>query len=162
MLSGETTVGKHPVETVAAMANICETTEQYAKFNYITPECALSVPGSIAECVVESSNRLDGKVIVASTISGFTAKLISNLKPNAPILALVPDAKTGRKLAATWGVYPAIVPFFYSTDEVIMNGIQAAKDNFDLGKGDIIIVTGSFPNNGEARPTNLMKIEEIQ
>lgn len=162
MLSGETTVGKHPVETVAAMANICETTEQYAKFNYITPECASSVPGSIAECVVESSNRLNGKVIVASTMSGFTAKLISNLKPNAPILALVPDEKTGRKLGANWGVYPVIVPFFYSTDEVITNGIKAAKENFDLVKGDIIVLTGSFPNNGEARPTNLMKIEEIQ
>ena len=69
---------------------------------------------------------------------------------------------TGRKLGANWGVYPVIVPFFYSTDEVITNGIKAAKENFDLDKGDIIVLTGSFPNNGEARPTNLMKIEEIQ
>ena len=163
MLSGETTVGHHPIETVRAMANICETTEKYAKFNYITAvEHIDTVPGAIAECVVESSNRLNGKVIVAATISGFTAKLISNLKPYAPILALVPDAKTGQKLAAYWGVYPVIVPMFSSTDQVITQGIEAAKQNIELTHGDKIVVTGSFPIAEDARPTNLMKIEEIQ
>lgn len=162
MLSGETTVGSHPIETVAAMANICETTEQYAKFNYVaTKDHVDTVPGAIAECVVESSNRLGGKVIVASTISGFTARLISNLKPNAPILALVPDEATGRKLAANWGVYPVILPICNSTDEVIIEGVKAAKNNIELVAGDKVIITGSFPNNGESRPTNLMKIEEI-
>lgn len=162
MLSGETTVGSHPIETVAAMANICETTEQYAKFNYVaTQDHVDTVPGAIAECVVESSNRLGGKVIVASTISGFTARLISNLKPNAPILALVPDEATGRKLAANWGVYPVILPICNSTDEVIIEGAKAAKNNIELVAGDKVIITGSFPNNGESRPTNLMKIEEI-
>ena len=162
MLSGETTVGSHPIETVAAMANICETTEQYAKFNYVaTQDHVDTVPGAIAECVVESSNRLGGKVIVASTISGFTARLISNLKPNAPILALVPDESTGRKLAANWGVYPVILPICNSTDEVIIEGVKAAKNNIELENGDKVIITGSFPNNGESRPTNLMKIEEI-
>ena len=120
-----------------------------------------TVPGAIAECVVESSNRLGGKVIVASTISGFTARLISNLKPNAPILALVPDESTGRKLAANWGVYPVILPICNSTDEVITEGVKAAKNNIELEAGDKVIITGSFPNNGESRPTNLMKIEEI-
>lgn len=162
MLSGETTVGSHPIETVAAMANICETTEQYAKFNYVaTQDHVDTVPGAIAECVVESSNRLGGKVIVASTISGFTAKLISNLKPNAPILALVPDEETGRRLAANWGVFPVVLPVCNSTDEVIIEGVKAAKNNVELEAGDKVIITGSFPNNGESRPTNLMKIEEI-
>ena len=163
MLSGETTVGQHPVETVAAMANICETTEQYAKFNYIaTQDHVDTVPGAIAECVVESSNRLGGKVIVASTISGFTARLISNLKPNAPILALVPDQKTAYQLACNWGIEPVILPICNSTDEVITKGVEAAKNFMNLTTGDKILVTGSFPNNGESRPTNLMKIEEVE
>ena len=84
MLSGETTVGKHPVETVQAMANICETTEKYAAFDYISiKKQADNVPSAIAECVVESANRLDAKLICAATITGSTARLISNLKPNA-------------------------------------------------------------------------------
>lgn len=162
MLSGETTVGQHPIETVAAMANICETVEQYAKFNYIAnSETVDTIPGAIAECVVESSNRLGGKVICASTISGDTARLISNLKPNAPILALVPDEKTGRRLAANWGVYPVVLPVCNSTDEVITASVKAAKENAGVVAGDRIVITGSFPNTGESRPTNLMKIEEI-
>lgn len=163
MLSGETTVGQHPIETVAAMANICETTEQYAKFNYIAMQEHIdAVPGAIADCVVESAKKLDAKVIVASTMSGFTAKLISNLKPTAPILAMVPDQTVANKLAACWGVEPVIVPICNSTDEVITSGIEAAKNYMNLTPGDKVIITGSFPNVGESRPTNLMKIEEIQ
>lgn len=162
MLSGETTVGKHPVETVAAMANICETTEQYAKFNYIdTQEHVDTIPGAIAECVVESSNRLGAKVVCASTVSGFSAKLISNLKPNAPILALVPDESTGRRLAANWGVYPVVLPLFKSTDEIITEARRAAKEEIQLEVGDRIVVTGNFPYNGESHSTNFMKIDEI-
>lgn len=162
MLSGETTVGKHPVETVAAMANICETTEQYAKFNYVaTQDHVDTIPGAIAECVVESSNRLGGKVICASSISGTTARMISNLKPNAPILALVPDEKAGRRLAANWGVYPVIVDSPASTDQMIMESVRCAKEQMGLTVGDKLVITGSFPNNGESRPTNFMKIEEI-
>ena len=162
MLSGETTVGQHPIETVAAMANICETTEQYAKFNYIaSTEHIDAVPGAIAECVVESAKKLNAKVIVASTMSGFTAKLISNLKPTAPILALVPNEDIANKLAANWGVEPVIVPILNSTDEVITTGVETAKNYMNLTSGDKIIITGSFPNVGASRPTNLMKIEEI-
>ena len=79
MLSGETTVGKHPVETVAAMAKICEVTEQYAEFDYISDIAKVkTVSAAIAESVVESSNRLGAKLICAATMSGSTAKLISN------------------------------------------------------------------------------------
>ncbi len=162
MLSGETTVGQHPIETVAAMANICETTEQYAKFNYIAMQEHIdAVPGAIADCVVESAKKLDAKVIVASTMSGSTAKLISNLKPTAPILALVPNEDVANKLAANWGVEPVIVPILNSTDEVIITGVETAKSHMNLVPGDKVIITGSFPNVGESRPTNLMKIEEI-
>jgi pyruvate kinase len=163
MLSGETTVGKHPVETVAAMAKICEVTEQYAEFDYIDEKAKInSVPKAIAEAVVESSNRLDAKLICATTISGETAKIISNLKPNAVILGLVPDAKTGRRLALNWGVYPVELPICCSTDEILIESVKKAKDFTELKEDDIIVITGSFPNTGKERPTNLMKIEVIK
>lgn len=163
MLSGETTVGKHPIETVAAMARICEVSEKYAEFNFIDEKNIISsVPVAIAEAVVESSNRLNAKLICASTISGRTAKIISNLKPDAIILALVPDAKTARRLALNWGVYPVEIPIYDSTDDVLIESINKAKEFIDLNQGDIVITTGGFPNTGKARPTNLMKIEEIK
>ena len=162
MLSGETTVGKHPVETVAAMANICETAEKYAEFNYSSEdERVIDAQSAIADAVVDTTKRLNAKLICAATISGSTARVISNLKPKATILALVPDEKTGRRLALNWGVYPTILPVCNSTDEVLTKSVACAKDYTELVSGDIVVTTGGFPNNAVSRTTNLMKIEVI-
>lgn len=161
MLSGETTIGKHPIETVSAMAKICETTERFAEFDYAFSNSKLdNVTSAIANNVVESANRLDAKLICAATVSGRTARVISNLKPNASILALVPDAKTGRRLALNWGVFDSILPIMGTTDEVLVESVKAAKEFTELQKGDIVITTGGFPGNGEGK-TNLMKIDVI-
>ena len=163
MLSGETTVGKHPVETVRAMANSCEVTEQYAEFDYIREtEKVKTIPMAIAESVVDSANRLDAKLICAATMSGSTAKAISNFKPKAPILALCPDDKTARQLALNWGIHTATLQLCHSTDEVLTESLRVAKESVDLVKDDIVIFTGSFPNTGKPKPTNLMKIEQIK
>ena len=162
MLSGETTVGKHPIETVAAMAKICETAEKYAEFHYSEEEeRVVDVQSAIADAVVDTTKRLNAKLICAATISGSTARVISNLKPKATVLALVPDEKTGRRLALNWGVYPTLLPVCNSTDEVLTKSIASAKEYTDLVKGDIVITTGGFPNNAVSRTTNLMKIEII-
>ena len=162
MLSGETTVGKHPVETVAAMANICETTEKYASFDYAFDiESLDNITKSIASNVVLSTDALGAKLICAATISGRTARVISNLKPDAPVLALCPDEKTGRRLALNWGVYAGILPYLPSTDEVLLQSVDKAKEFMELNEGDLIVITGGFPNTETKRITNLMKIEEI-
>ena len=162
MLSGETTVGKHPVETVAAMASICETTEKYASFDYAFDiESLDNITKSIASNVVLSTDALGAKLICAATISGRTARVISNLKPDAPILALCPDEKTGRRLALNWGVYAGTLPYLPSTDEVLIQSVEKAKEFMELNKGDLIVITGGFPNTETKRITNLMKIEEI-
>lgn len=162
MLSGETTIGKHPVETVAAMANICETAEKYAEFNYSDEnDRVVDAQSAIADAVVDTTKRLNAKLICAATISGSTARVISNLKPKATVLALVPDEKTGRRLALNWGVYPALLPVCNSTDEVLTKSVACAKDYTELVSGDIVVTTGGFPNNAVSRTTNLMKIEVI-
>ena len=162
MLSGETTVGKHPVETVAAMAKICETTEKYASFDYAFDiESLDNITKSIASNVVISTDALGAKLICAATISGRTARVISNLKPDAPILALCTDEKTGRRLALNWGVYAGTLPYLPSTDEVLIQSVEKAKEFMELNEGDLIVITGGFPNTETKRITNLMKIEEI-
>ena len=162
MLSGETTIGKHPVETVAAMASICETTEKYASFDYAFDiENLDNITKSIASNVVLSTDALGAKLICAATISGRTARVISNLKPDASILALCPDEKTGRRLALNWGVYAGTLPYLPSTDEVLIQSVEKAKEFMELNEGDLIVITGGFPNTETKRITNLMKIEEI-
>ena len=162
MLSGETTIGKYPIETVAAMAQICETTEKYTEFDFKIDESNLDpISFAIASNVVESSKKLNAKLICAPTISGKTARAISNLKPSAPILALVPDIRTGSRLALHWGVYPTMLPIIDSTDEILTKSVENAKNCMDLDSGDLIIITGGFPNNLKIKRTNLMKIEII-
>ena len=163
MLSGETTVGKHPVETVAAMARICEVTEQYADFDYISKVTKVkAVNAAICESVVDSANRLDAKLICTATISGSTAKMISNFKPKAPVLALCPDEAACRRLALNWGVYTRTIPMYGTTDEVLTASVEIAKEFSDLETGDIVVLTGGFPTTGRSKTTNLMKIEEIK
>ena len=162
MLSGETTIGKHPIETVAAMAKICEVTEKYAEFDYAEKEKKVdSVTDAIAKSVVETADCLDSKLICAATISGHTARKISNLKPKAPILALCPTEKLGRRLALNWGVHSAILPVCNSTDEVITKSKTCALNFEKLEQGETILITGGFPNNEVKKTTNLLKIEVI-
>lgn len=162
MLSGETTIGKHPIETVDAMARICETTEKYADFKYTYENNEVySINSAIATSVVESANLLNAKCICAATISGHTARKISNLKPKMPILALCSSEKVGRRLALNYGVYTKTLPILESTDAVLTESVSKAKEFMELNSGDKIVITGGFPAKAETHTTNLMKIEEI-
>ena len=162
MLSGETTIGKHPIETVRAMAKICETAEQYYDYErHFDEGYAQDITTTIAHNVVESTTLLDVKAIVAATVSGATAEIISNLKPKSPIIAACSTEKVARRLALNYGVYPAVLPIYDTTDEVINNAVEIAKQKLNLQPKDIVIVTGGFPRGGE-HATNFLKIQEIK
>lgn len=162
MLSGETTIGKHPVETVAAMSRICEVTEKYAEYNYVEEMRHVTNPrDAIAVSVVDTANRLNAKLITTATVHGRTAKLISNFRPSSVILALTPNEKDGRRMILNYGIYPMVMPIMNSTDDVLKNSILKAKKFMELKEKDIVVITGGFPNNDSNRTTNLMKIEEI-
>ncbi|MBO5095886.1 MAG: pyruvate kinase [Bacilli bacterium] len=162
MLSGETTTGKYPIETVGFMANICENTEGHVDFKgTFDYKKKIGLTQTISTCVVESAEMLESKLIVAATISGFTARKISNLKPNCPILAACPNEDVCRSLSLNYGVYTTNVPVLETTDAVISQSLEKAKEFIELKKRDTVIITGGFPNTGVTKTTNLMKIEEI-
>ena len=162
MLSAETTTGKYPIETVKHMASICENAESHHEtsinFDY---KKRIGITQTIANSVVASANMLGAKLIVAATMSGFTARKISNLKPNCPILAACPDEKVCRSLALNYGVYTIVVPVLNTTDEVLEQAIVKAKEFMPMEKKDVLVLTGGFPNTGIKKTTNLMKIEEV-
>jgi len=162
MLSGETTTGHHPIEVVKYMAEICENAEKYYDYSSsFTSIRETDVTETIAKSVVDSAAMLDVKVIVAATMSGYSARKISNLKPNSFILATCPSDKVARSLALNWGVYSKIVPVYNSTDEIVEDAKIRATEFLNLKKNDIIVITGGFPNNAKIKKTNFMKIEEI-
>lgn len=160
MLSGETTSGKYPIETVKYMADICEEAEKYYD-NSFKNKVKTGVTETIAASVVESSKVFDIKVVVASTISGYTARGISNLKPDCYILATCTTKEVARSLSLNYGVITTIVPFVKTTDDIIKLARKEAIRVFGLKEKDKVLITGGFSKNTEKRITNFMKIEEI-
>ena len=162
MLSGETTTGKYPIEAVRYMAEIVENTEKYLDYeNIVKPEYEADITDTIARSVVDASNMLDVKVIVAATLSGLTAKRISNLRPKTIILAACPTEKVAHLLSLRFGVYTTLLPVYESTDDMVEEAINKTKEFMDLKENDLIVVTGGFPNNAPIKSTNFMKIEKI-
>ncbi len=160
MTSDETTIGKYPIETIRNMSEICKKVESYHKYNNKYIDTNKDKTAIIAKSVVTASNELNAKVIVAATMSGHTASAISNLRPNALVLATVPNEKTARGLALNYGVYSSVVKEYESTDEIVKDAKVQAKKFINLRKGDEIVITGGFPNIGN-KVTNFMKIEDI-
>lgn len=163
MLSGETTTGEYPVETVSHMASICEHIESSINYKNIFADKLVDTPtNAIIKAVAEAANSLDAKLIVVPTMSGDSARLISNLEPSCPILALVSNSDTANMLALNYGVYAKVVNFWNDMDEIFIESMKEAKNFVDLKSGDNVIITGGFGSKaGKTVPTNLMKIETI-
>ena len=161
MTSDETTIGKYPVETIKNMAEICERVESYYKYNDKYTHELNDIAPIMAKNVVSTSNDLETKVIVAASMTGYTAKLISNLRPNAFILAIVSNEKVAKSLNLSYGVYPVVTGKYNSTDELVNDGKNQAKKYFDVKEDESIIITGGFPNPAQEQVINFMKIERM-
>ena len=161
MLSGETTFGKYPVQAVEIMDKICkyvESTIDYTK--HVAYKGTIGVSDTIAKLVVDAVEYTDIKLIVTTTMTGFTASRISNLRPNSIILACCPSNHIAEKIVLNFGVKPVITEIYESTDEMVESARKIAKKEFNLNDGDLIVVTGGFPL-GEAKRTNYIRIVEI-
>ena len=163
MLSGESTIGKHPIEAVKYMADICEETEKYGEYSYKL-QCGKStdITEAIASAVLTSVSSLEVKAIVVPTTGGHSAMVMSNLRPNTIILAICPNEKIARKLSLSYGVYPKIVEIDDNNmDDVVHHCKKEAKEFLSLKEKDVIIITGGIHDNPHIKQTNFLKIEEI-
>ena len=161
MLSGETTVGKYPVQAVQFMAKICERIEKtidYSKhFEY---KRNIDVSDTIAKLVVDAVEYDDIKLIVTTTMTGFTARRISNWRPNCPIMACCPSNHIAEKVNLNFGITPVVTPIYHDTDTMIEEAKQTAARVFNLKPGDLIVITGGFPL-GQSKTTNYLRIVEV-
>ena len=126
--------------------------------------CELPVAPSQIEAISHSTCGmaidLDAKAIVACTLSGRTARMVSRFRSPVPIIGLTTDERTWRRLAMSWGVIPAICEKFTSTDVLFYTAKKIAESELPLNKNDKIIITGGV-TPGESGNTNLIKIEKI-
>ena len=161
MLSGETTVGKYPIQSVTIMNRICEHVESTIDYTkHVAYKGTIGISDTIAKLVIEAVEYSDIKVIVTPTMTGLSARKISNLRPNSPILAGCPSNHIAEKMILNFGVKPVITKIYENTDEMIENSRKIAQKEFNLNKGDLIVVTGGFPL-GKTKKTNDLRIVEI-
>lgn len=160
MLSGETAIGKYPIETVNYMALVCKTAEGNTEFDCIY-ESNSDITKTIAKSVVDITKTIDVKAIAVATMSGYSAIKMSNLKPKAPIIALCPSNRVAGGLTLNYGIYTSVVNEYNSTDEIVEDAKKQVEKFISLKEKDRIVVTGGFPNNTKIKITNFLKIKEI-
>jgi pyruvate kinase len=163
MLSQETAVGRYPVESVAMMASIAETTERELPYGRWLGERGLKggdQASTIALGAVGAVYQLGLKALVAPTISGSTARLISAHRPQVPVVALALSHQVARQCALLWGVHAELSEEWEHTTELLDACAHAAKRSGVAGPGDLIGITAGLPA-GASGGTNLFKVHEL-
>ncbi|MFE3768899.1 pyruvate kinase [Streptomyces sp. NPDC059122] len=164
MLSGETSVGKYPTETVRTMSRIVEAAEEDILAKGLPPLTEHSKPrtqgGAVARAAAEMGDFLGAKFLVAFTQSGDTVRRLSRYRSPIPLLAFTPDPATRSQLNLTWGVETFLGPTVNSTDEMVA---QVDEQLLKIGrckKGDVVIITAGSPP-GVPGSTNLVRVHHI-
>jgi len=161
MLSGETTIGRYPVDAVSYMSKICEEAESNIDYSkHMVYKRKIKITDTIAKLVVDAVEYDNIKLIVTPTMTGYTARKISNLRPNCPILACCPTSHVAEKVSLNFGVKSVVVELFDNLDEMIEQIKGIAIREFNLQEGDLIVITGGFPL-GKTHTTNNIRIIEI-
>ncbi|MFA6889544.1 MAG: pyruvate kinase [Bacilli bacterium] len=164
MLSGETAMGDYPVESVTAMAEIAESTEQainYKKrFETNHLDLGVAVMSAIANAAVISANQVDAKAIIAVTRKGVTAKTIANYRPNSPIVAVTPDYKAFHQLRLAWNVFPLLFPTMEeSIEEAFDSSVRVVFESKFVKKNDVVAITGGVKKTD--LQTGILKIYKV-
>jgi len=162
MLSAETAVGRHPAETVQMMARIAERAEQAmpaAGQPRPRPE-AYGFPEAVAEAACQAARLLHAKAIVAFTQSGFTARLISQDRPDVPIVALTPFPEVQRRLGLFWGVSSRLVRKVETTDEMIEEVEATLLGDGTVRNDDVLVIISGAPM-WVTGTTNLVKFHRV-
>ncbi|GAA4945249.1 pyruvate kinase [Streptomonospora halophila] len=161
MLSGETSVGQFPIETVETMARIVAAAEQESlRASHILSRVPETTGGAIARAAAEVGATVGAKALVAFTMSGETARRLARYRSPIPLLAFTTQGPTRAQLALTWGVDTHCVPWVDHTDDMVR---QVEGELLEMGiyqKGDkIVVVSGSPP--GTPGSTNSLRVHRI-
>ncbi|MGA9350718.1 MAG: pyruvate kinase [Anaerolineae bacterium] len=164
MLSGETAVGKYPLESVRTMVRIAEEAERGGMEGLARPRPPLGPVTSIADAVSHAAREtacdLGAAAIITPTISGHTAQVISKYRPRCSIIAVTPSPRVQCQLALYWGVRPLLSRRAESTDEIIAGAVRAAQEHGLVKPGDVVVVTAGAASSGPGT-TDIMKVQVV-
>lgn len=165
MLSGETAMGKHPVEAVSMMRLIGNSVEK-CNFNLANLDLDINenyeiTPQAIANAAVKMAEDLGAKAILAFTHTGYTPRLLSKLRPDVPIIAISDQEQTCRRLNLYWDIHPDIKDWDTVFDQDLLDKIDSyIFEKTDFKKDERIIIIGSIPKLITGR-TNFIRVHRI-
>jgi pyruvate kinase len=164
MLSGESAVGKYPIEAVSMMARIVVDAERHIKEAEFTDRrmqrrAQLSIAETICEATAHASDDLDLRAIALFTESGRTARKLSKYHPSAPIYALSPVEVTINRLNLLWGATPIRCSKVTSTEALVECAERLLEEGGYVKPRDVIaIVAGTRTRSGS---TNFLRLHVI-
>lgn len=170
MLSGETAMGKYPVEALKMMATIVEDSESHLDYDAyrkrkVNAENMKNVSNAVCFASVSTAHDLQAKFIIAPSITGFTTQMLSKWRPSTPIIGMSPSMSTVRQMQLQWGVIPVWSRRADSTDELIENSSEELKRKDIVQSGDLAVMTAgvvTYARRHEAATqTNIMRILNI-
>jgi pyruvate kinase len=164
MLSAETAIGRHPVETVRVMDSIVRAAEEGSEPGIVrrrdTAQADVLFPEAICEAASAAAKVTGASAIVAFSESGPTALLMSKQRPAALIIALTPFEPIRQRMALYWGVLPHTMPQINQTDDRVREAERRLKAMGLVAPGQrIVILSGTVI--GQPGGTNLMKLHEV-
>jgi len=160
MLSGESAVGRYPVQAVAMMNRIASEVEPAAQFaNH--PHASSDETSAMSQAIATIDRSLELRSILAFTSAGYSARLVSSRRPRAPVIALTPSERVYHALNLLWGVRPIVVPDRAGTLEEVVRISEQVLRNRELAKpGDRVLVVAGLPMGVSGR-TNVMKLHRM-
>ncbi len=162
MLSEETAIGDHPVEAVRVMDRVARATEPdlpYSEWLLHRVEGRNDVAASVAQGAVGATYRLGVAAIVVATSSGRTARVVSALRPQVPILAISARIETVRRLNLLFGVRCAFHEDWTDLRELLADCAVIAREEGVASPGDLIVVTAGLPD--QEMGTNLFEVHRV-
>lgn len=164
MLSGETAVGKYPVEAVKTMAKIAECSEKALNYEEILSKKRLiqtrTVTDSISYATCAMAQDLGAAAIITATQTGYTSIMVSKYRPRSPVIAVTPVESILRKMALVWGVKPVLTMETKTTDEMISAAVNCTLAAGLIKSGDLVVITAGVPA-GIHGTTNLIRVHTV-
>ncbi|MDO4438344.1 MAG: pyruvate kinase [Eubacteriales bacterium] len=170
MLSGETAMGKYPFEALKMMAKVVEDTEKFIDYDAYRGRKVSNmhfsrVSEAVSHATISTAMRLNAGAVIAPTLTGITARMLSKWRPVMPVYALSPSMSTVRKSMILWGVTPIWSKRADSTDELIENSVDELKAAGLVESGEVVVVTAGVltyrTRNSAAKDTNIMRVVTV-
>ena len=170
MLSGETAQGKYPLEALQMMVHIIQNTEQHLDYEGMLEKTGGHLKSGVSSAIGYSSvlaaSNLNAKCIITPSVSGATARVVSNLRPRQVILGVTPNERTLRRMSIYWGVKPIKSQAFNTTDDICDGAIELAKVKQFVETGEIVIITAGIPSPNvkkeRSATSNMMRIATVE